>query len=225
VRGRGDALMTAPAEHTQAAIAQTSRGTGWSSGAAELSLLPDAKTCRSPFLKLDIAAEGLRSRRWIIARCCQFPLPSPIPCSTPLFHVRTSEIHGVGLFATLALQANTRLGAYEGRRMSSADVEATNWEGDLTYLFGLSDGTVIDGAQGGNALRHLNRSCNPNCEAVEAWALDGTLRLNIITLCDVRTGEELCLDYALTIDAMHAPEAYPCACSSVECRGTMAASA
>jgi uncharacterized protein len=104
-------------------------------------------------------------------------------------------------------------------------VEATNWESDLTYLFGLSDGTVIDGAQGGNALRHLNHSCNPNCEAVEAWALDGTLRLNIITLCDVRTGEELCLDYALTIDPTHAPEAYPCACSSVECRGTMAATA
>jgi SET domain-containing protein len=69
------------------------------------------------------------------------------------------------------------------------------------------------------------RRSSPNCEAVEAWALDGELRLDIITLCDVRAGEELCLDYALTIDAMHAPEAYPCACSSVECRGTMAASA
>jgi SET domain-containing protein len=49
--------------------------------------------------------------------------------------------------------------------------------------------------------------------------------LDIITLGDVRAGEELCLDYALTIDTTHAPEAYPCACSSVECRGTMAASA
>ncbi|WP_436317107.1 SET domain-containing protein [Variovorax sp. LjRoot84] len=148
-----------------------------------------------------------------------------MPCPTPLFHVRTSEIHGVGLFAMLLLPANTRLGTYEGRRMSPAEVEATDWESHLTYLFGLSDGTAIDGAQGGNELRHLNHSCSPNCEAVETWAPDGTLRLDIVTLCDVLAGEELCIDYALAIDTTHAPEAYPCACSSVECRGTMAASA
>ena len=109
--------------------------------------------------------------------------------------------------------------------MSPLEVEATDWESHLTYLFGLSDGTVIDGAQGGNALRYLNHSCSPNCEAVEAWASDGTLRLDIITLRDIRAGEKLCLDYALTIDTTHAPGAYPCGCSSVACRGTMAASA
>jgi len=145
-------------------------------------------------------------------------------CPTPLFHVRTSEIHGVGLFAVLPLSVNTRLGSYEGRRMTPLEVEATDWESHLTYLFGLSDGTVIDGAQGGNELRHLNHSCSPNCEAVETWAPDGTLQLDIVTLRDIRAGEELCIDYALAIDTSHAPQAYPCACASDACRGTMAAS-
>lgn len=129
----------------------------------------------------------------------------------------------MGLFAARPLRANTRLGSYEGRRLSPAEVEATDWESHLTYLFGLSDGTVIDGAQGGNELRHLNHSCSPNCEAVETWATDGTLQLDIFTLRKVRADEELCIDYALTIDESHSPEAYPCACASANCRGTMAA--
>ena len=87
--------------------------------------------------------------------------------SAPLFKVRPSAIHGLGLFATRALAAGEVLGMYEGRRLSAAEVEAVEWDSDLTYLFELSDGTIIDGAQDGNDLRHLNHSCQPNCEAVE----------------------------------------------------------
>lgn len=85
-------------------------------------------------------------------------------------------------------------------------MEAVDWDGHLTYLFGLSDGTVIDGAQGGNELRHLNHSCNPNCEAVEQWAEDGTLQLGIVVVRDVAAGEELCIYYALEIDESCTPE-------------------
>jgi uncharacterized protein len=144
-------------------------------------------------------------------------------CPAFLIHVRTSEIHGMGLFAAQPLRANTRLGTYEGRRMSPTEVEATDWDNRVTYLFGLSDATVIDGAQGGNEFRHLNHSCSPNCEAVERWGSDGTLQLDIATLRDVCDGEELCLDYALDIDSSEGPAAYSCACSSRECRGTMVA--
>ena len=140
----------------------------------------------------------------------------------PLFQVRSSAIHGLGLFAACSLTANIRLGAYGGRRMSPAEVEGVEWDSRLTYLFGLSDGSVIDGAQGGNELRHLNHSCRPNCEAVERWGDDGVLELDIVVLRDVAMGEELCIDYALSIDESDPPDAYPCTCRAASCRGTMA---
>lgn len=145
-----------------------------------------------------------------------------MPRPAPLFQVRSSAIHGLGLFAACALTANSRLGTYGGRRMSPAEVEGVDWDSRLTYLFGLSDGTVIDGAQGGNELRHLNHSCSPNCEAIERWGDDGVLELDIVVLRDVAMGEELCIDYALAIDESDPPDAYPCACNSASCRGTMA---
>ena len=145
-----------------------------------------------------------------------------MPHTSPLFRVQSSAIHGVGLFAATSLRSRTRLGTYAGRRMTPAEVEASTWDSHLTYLFGLSDGTVIDGAQGGNHLRHLNHSCNPNCEAVERWGGEGRLQLDIVVLRDVLPHEELCIDYSLSIDDAHAVEAYPCACGAPDCRGTMA---
>jgi SET domain-containing protein len=146
---------------------------------------------------------------------------APHTFPSALFHVRTSEIHGKGVFATRALCANTKLGRYEGRHLSAAEMEVMEWNSSLTYLFGLSDGTVIDGAQGGNALRHLNHSCSPNCEAVELRTTDGTLQLEILTLREVLSGQELCIDSALDVDPAERSEAYRCMCLSEACRGTM----
>ena len=36
-----------------------------------------------------------------------------------------------------------------------------------TFVFGLSDGRVIDGSRGGNSTRFLNHDCSPNYEAIE----------------------------------------------------------
>lgn len=144
-----------------------------------------------------------------------------MPIPTALFKVRPSAIHGLGLYAACDLGADIRLGTYEGRRLSTAEVEAEDWDSHLTYLFELSDGTVIDGAQDGNELRHLNHSCQPNCEAVERWGDDGLLQLDIVVLRAIAEGEELFIDYALAIDESHPAELYPCACLTAACRGTM----
>lgn len=135
--------------------------------------------------------------------------------------VRQSEIHGQGVFALRALRAGEEVGHYTGRRYALDETDPA-WDGNLTYLFGLSDGTVIDGAQGGNATRHINHACAPNVEAVERRAADDTLLLVVRTLRRIRADEELFLDYALVIDGDE-PTGYPCACGTVECRGTMAA--
>ena len=137
-----------------------------------------------------------------------------------LIEVRRSPVHGRGLFALAPMARGSVVGTYEGRRYSSAQASRKHWDDGLTYLFGLSDGTIIDGAEGGNALRHLNHACAPNCEAVEYHEPNGQLGLRIETLRAVHAGEELTLDYALQVDPS-SDDQHACACGSAGCRGTM----
>lgn len=134
--------------------------------------------------------------------------------------VRTSPIHGSGLFALRDIAPGQHIGVYEGRRYDQdADRE---WDHGLTYVFGLSDGTVIDGSEGGNDSRHLNHSCEPNCAACESEHEDGSLAIVIETVRSVRRGEELLLDYALDVGKADKRD-FPCCCGASTCRGTMVA--
>lgn len=134
--------------------------------------------------------------------------------------VRTSPIHGSGLFALRNIARGKHIGVYEGRRYGPDAKPECNR--GLVYLFGLSDGTFIDGSDGGNELRHINHSCEPNCAAYEIEQEDGSLAIVIETLRSVRRGEELLLDYALAADQTDARD-FSCCCGASTCRGTMLA--
>lgn len=148
-----------------------------------------------------------------------------MPSPTPLLRVSASGVHGLGAYATRPLPAGAFLGLYEGRRYTPAQIAAKTWDDSLTYLFKLSNDETIDGAKGGNATRHLNHSCEPNCEAVEDYDDAGRLVLKFHTLVDVDAGEELFIDYGLVADDDASPEAYVCHCGAPSCRGTMLAPA
>ena len=135
--------------------------------------------------------------------------------------VRHSTVHGLGAFATRSLQRGHRIGVYTGRRYSPGDAAERDWDNALTYVFALSDGSCIDGSDGGNATRHLNHSCAPNCAAIELTHDDGRLDIVIEARRRIRAGEELLLDYALDIGDDD-PADYPCRCGHSRCRGTMA---
>lgn len=143
--------------------------------------------------------------------------------STPRIRVAPSGVHGLGAFATRAMPAFVLLGLYEGRRYSQQEVAARAWDDQLTYLFALSNQETIDGAKGGNGTRHLNHSCDPNCEAVEEYDDAGQLVLKFQTIMAVEAGDELFIDYCLTADDGSPPSDYPCHCGSANCRGTMLA--
>ncbi|MDB5893476.1 MAG: protein-lysine N-methyltransferase [Rhodoferax sp.] len=149
-------------------------------------------------------------------------LPDPSDLTEhPLIEVRHSGVHGYGVFARTDLPAGTFLAHYEGRRYTARQMARGNFDDRITYLFGLSDGTTIDGAQGGNLTRHLNHACRPNCEATEVVLPKKRLGLRIDTIRPVAAGEELFLDYALTIDDSVDRDAYRCHCGTHECRGHM----
>lgn len=144
----------------------------------------------------------------------------------PCVEVRASAIHGRGVFALRDLPKETCIGYYSGRRYTSAEVPEENWEQwqvGMTYLFVLSDGTTIDGAQGGNETRFVNHACEPNCVAIEEIADSGLILLSLMTSEDVTEAAELFLDYGLIIDETEGPSDYPCRCGKAGCRGSMIA--
>jgi SET domain-containing protein len=140
--------------------------------------------------------------------------------STPPIEVRSSSIHGHGVFATRPIRRGRRIIEYVGARMPWAAAEKT--EGPHTFLFGLSDSNkVINAEIGGNDSRWINHSCEPNCEAIEE---DG--RVFIYALRDLQPGEELFYDYALVIDEQRTPEMekeHECWCGAANCRRTLLA--
>jgi SET domain-containing protein len=134
--------------------------------------------------------------------------------------VRQSSIHGSGAFAVRTINAGQRVGRYTGKVYSPSEAGERDWDHALTFVFALSDGSVIDGAEGGNATRHINHSCAPNCVAYEIESETGEPWIVIEGLRRIRSGEELFLDYSLDAGS-DTTEAYTCHCGTKACRGTL----
>ena len=138
--------------------------------------------------------------------------------------VRTSVIHGRGVFARRAIPKGTRIVEYVGERISTQEADA-RYDDDAmerahTFLFTVDEDTVIDGARGGNEARFINHSCEPNCEAVNE---DG--RIYVEALRPIAPGDELTYDYNLERGELTPGwrERYACSCGAPSCRGTLLA--
>src|ERR671922_1487420 len=138
------------------------------------------------------------------------------------FEIRRSPIQGRGAFATRRIRKGERIIEYTGERISNAEADRRYDDDRMrrhhTYLFTLTQRTVVDGGSGGNASRFINHSCDPNCEAVIE---DG--RIWIQSLHTIPKGRELTYDYRYerTTDDEADDEKYPCRCGSANCRGTI----
>ena len=140
-----------------------------------------------------------------------------------MIEVAASGIHGTGVFATEPIEAGTFIDRYAGRRYTSRQAACKDWDHGVTYVFGLSNGGMIDAAEGGNATRHLNHSCEPNCVAYEERARGGRLDIAFYALRAIAPGEELVLDYSLQVSEFDDASPFDCACGTKACRGTMLA--
>jgi SET domain-containing protein len=140
------------------------------------------------------------------------------------FTVRKSPVHGKGVFALRSLRAGERLVEYKGAVVpwrNAAQAYRRSGEPGHTFYFGLSNGLVIDGAQGGNSARWLNHACEANCSAIEVGD-----RVYIEVVRDIEPGEELFIAYDLELDGRPSDEdrqAYACHCGAQACRGSMLA--
>lgn len=133
--------------------------------------------------------------------------------------VRASSVHGRGAFALRKFPRRALVAIYTGHRYSAKETDSLTVDSGLTYLFALSDGSVIDGARGGNDSRFMNHSCAPNCEAHETGA-GSDLRIEVRAIRAIAPEEELFLDYQLIREPGDEAE-YLCRCGAEVCRGTM----
>lgn len=137
------------------------------------------------------------------------------------FAVRSSGIHGKGVFALTHITKGARLVEYKGKRLTEAQVDRRYAKDDNphTFLFALDDGMVIDATTHGNSARWINHSCAPNCEAV-----DDKDRIYIEALRAIRPGEELSYNYGIELEERHTPalkRLYQCRCGARSCKGTI----
>jgi SET domain-containing protein len=146
---------------------------------------------------------------------------TPLEASPPVF-VRSSPIHGTGVFAARDIRVGERLLEYKGERISkseSARREAARRTENGTqaeiFLFELDAETDIDGDTPENTARFVNHSCEENCEVI---AEEG--RLWIYAKRDIPAGEELTFDYAFPLSSFLE---HPCRCGAAGCVGYIVA--
>ena len=141
----------------------------------------------------------------------------------PLYRVRHSRVHGLGVFATRRIRKGTRIVEYLGERISHREADrrhaAKSPDDNHTFLYIVDRGVVIDAGVNGNDARFINHGCDPNCESVTE-----DRRIYIEAIQTIQPGEELTYDYSIGRDKDDPPnidEIYACRCGASECRGTM----
>ncbi len=136
--------------------------------------------------------------------------------------VRSSGIHGKGVFVNTFIPAGSRLIEYKGERISDEECYVDDDASAHTFLYMMDNDEIIDGGRNGNAARWINHSCDPNCEAVEE---DG--RVFMDTVRPIESGDEVTIDYNLYLEVRYTAalkREYACGCGTMQCRGTMLAS-
>ena len=141
----------------------------------------------------------------------------------PMFRVRSSRIHGRGVFATRRIRKGTRITEYLGERVTHKEAdrryELKEANDNHTFLFIVDRGIVIDAGVNGNDARFINHGCDPNCESVTQ-----DRRVFIEAIRTIQPGEELKYDYSIGRDDDDPPdvdEVFACHCGFEKCRGTM----
>jgi hypothetical protein len=143
-----------------------------------------------------------------------------MPSSLP-FEIRGSAIAGQGAFAIRPIAKGERLIEYTGERISHAVADARYDDESMaehhTFLFAVTDRTVIDATHGGNEARFINHSCDPNLQ-VEKWYVNRTPRLGLWAKRPILAGEEFSYNYSVKWHG-DPDVAQLCYCGAYNCTG------
>jgi SET domain-containing protein len=135
-----------------------------------------------------------------------------------------SPIQGYGLFALEAICTGELICEYTGQliRMKVADLREARSDRrgfQHTYMFRLSDTSVIDATARGSNARFLNCSCEPNCRA-EIIRIKGVDRVAFFAVKSIKAHDEITFDFQMELEEN--PEKWqPCSCNAKRCNKYM----
>lgn len=146
---------------------------------------------------------------------------------SPWAGLRSSAIHGRGLYAIKAVPRGTRIIEYLGERITKAESERREErrlerarlgrDDGCVYIFELNKRHDLDGSAAWNTARLINHSCDGNCESRKIRG-----RIWIVATRDIAEGEELTFDYGFGVEDWRS---HPCRCGTAKCVGYIVAKA
>ncbi len=139
--------------------------------------------------------------------------------------LRSSTIHGRGLYASKAIPSGTKIIEYLGERITKAESERREKlrlqraklgrDDGCVYIFELNKRHDLDGSMAWNTARLINHSCEGNCESSKVRG-----RIWITATRDIAEGEELTFDYGFGVENWRS---HPCRCGTAKCVGYIVA--
>lgn len=104
--------------------------------------------------------------------------------------VKTSHIHGNGIFTSIHIPANTRIIKISGEVISGDECERREEEENNVYIFWNGDDCYIDTVLT-DKIKYINHRCDYNCDVADGE----NNSLYLISTRDILPGEELTIDY------------------------------
>ena len=149
----------------------------------------------------------------------------PRPTRSPWAALRSSDIHGRGLYASKAIPQGTKIIEYLGERITKLESDRREkirqeharrgTDDGCVYVFELNKRHDLDGSMAWNTARLINHSCAGNCESQNIRG-----HIWMVALRDIAAGEELTFDYGFGMDNWRA---HPCRCGTAKCAGFIVA--
>lgn len=121
---------------------------------------------------------------------------------------RKNSKSGYGIFAIKPIKKGETVAIFGGLVISAKEMDKADTQSlqiaDNFFLKKITKNKKVDEAE------YINHSCNPNC------GIKGQIILE--TMCDIKSGEEITFDYAMTDAYFSKIEKFICTCGSKNCR-------
>jgi hypothetical protein len=130
---------------------------------------------------------------------------------SPKLEDRKSRISGRGLFALMPIKKGEIIFDFSSiKRQTINEAEANKkYSSDFDYMLQISPNRFIVTVTAGQRKKygHVNHSCNPNCGIKNS--------VQIVAMRDIRPGEEITIDYAMSESSDYSMK---CDCGAKSCR-------
>ena len=126
--------------------------------------------------------------------------------------IRKSIINGKGCFATIPFKRGRKIAEYAGERINDLEAQKRARKRRILRICDIDGRFSIDGSRGGNGTHYINHCCEPNAYMRTLYG-----HVLFFALRDIRTGEEITIDYEQTLH----PDSKRCFCGAESCRGTI----